>query len=295
MPLVSVIIPNYNHASFLKQRIDSVLNQTFVDFEIIILDDCSTDNSREVIETYRENRKIKTIVYNEANSGSPFKQWKKGIDLAEGEYVWIAESDDWAYPRFLEKLIAAIAQFENVGICFSGSNWIDDNGKTGKDLSLYHKDFFRTGREEIKNSLIKFNTIQNASAALMQTALAQKYIAKTVRYKSSGDWSLYLNILQESNILFVNEKLNHFRWYHNNVSKKASLNGRWIIEGLKILAASGGCLHFSKKEVSGISHEWLRKPDHFSSFRFLYLKGASYYYVFLFIIKCRFYNFISSK
>src|SRR5690606_9831849 len=105
MPEVSVIIPNYNHARYLNQRIDSVLRQTFTDFEVIILDDCSKDDSREVIEKYRGNKKITHIVYNAQNSGSTFGQWKKGIALAKGRFIWIAESDDWCEETFLERLL----------------------------------------------------------------------------------------------------------------------------------------------------------------------------------------------
>lgn len=100
---VSIIIPNYNHALFLKQRIESVLNQTFQDFEVIILDDCSTDYSRDIIELYRGHPKVKEIVYNTQNSASPFIQWGKGIDLAEGDYIWIAESDNIVDTKFLQR------------------------------------------------------------------------------------------------------------------------------------------------------------------------------------------------
>jgi glycosyltransferase involved in cell wall biosynthesis len=85
--MISVIVPNYNHAKFLKERIDSILNQTIQDFELIILDDCSTDNSREIIESYRQLPNV-SIFYNSKNSGSPFKQWKKGINRAKGKYIW---------------------------------------------------------------------------------------------------------------------------------------------------------------------------------------------------------------
>ena len=107
-PQVSVIVPNYNHAQYLVQRIDSVLAQTCQDFELILLDDCSPDHSREVLERYREHPKVAHIVYNEANSGSTFKQWDKGIALARGEYIWIAESDDWCEPTLLETLLDGI-------------------------------------------------------------------------------------------------------------------------------------------------------------------------------------------
>ena len=72
MPTVSVIIPNYNHARFLQQRIDSVLNQTFQDFELILLDDCSTDGSRSILARSVDDPRVR-IEFNEINSGSTFK------------------------------------------------------------------------------------------------------------------------------------------------------------------------------------------------------------------------------
>ena len=109
--MVSVIIPNYNHDKYLDVRIQSILNQTYQDFEIIILDDCSTDNSKAVIERYRDNDHVSHIVYNEKNSGTTFKQWEKGIELAKGDLLWIAESDDSCDCNFLDSLIP---KFENM-------------------------------------------------------------------------------------------------------------------------------------------------------------------------------------
>src|SRR5215469_13049609 len=107
MPKVSVIVPNYNHARFLPMRIDSILGQSFQDFELILLDDCSTDDSRSILHRYASDLRVR-VEFNEVNSGSPFKQWNKGVGLAQGEYIWIAESDDYADERFLEKLIARL-------------------------------------------------------------------------------------------------------------------------------------------------------------------------------------------
>ena len=98
MPIVTVVTPNYNHARYLPERIDSILAQTFQDFEFIILDDASTDKSREIIESYSKHEKVKAI-FNQQNSGSTFRQWKLGLGQAKGEYLWIAESDDYADRR----------------------------------------------------------------------------------------------------------------------------------------------------------------------------------------------------
>lgn len=122
-PKVSVIIPNYNHALYLDERIQSILNQSYDNFEIIILDDMSKDNSREVIEKYRECPKISHILYNETNSGSTFRQWKKGITLAKGEFIWIAESDDYCEPSLLEALVKQIQAHPTCTLAYALSQW----------------------------------------------------------------------------------------------------------------------------------------------------------------------------
>ena len=100
-PLVSVIIPNYNHAPYLDERIRSIAGQSFQDFEIILLDDCSTDQSISILNKWAKHPKISHFIVNKQNSGSTFLQWEKGFSLAKGKYIWIAESDDVAHPDFL--------------------------------------------------------------------------------------------------------------------------------------------------------------------------------------------------
>ena len=108
---VSVVVPNYNYEAFLVERIYSILSQTEKIHELIILDDCSKDNSRELIDQIVE--KLKPYiniqkVYNEQNSGIAFKQWQKGFNLAKGDYVWIAEADDYCDKNMLKVLLKAV-------------------------------------------------------------------------------------------------------------------------------------------------------------------------------------------
>ena len=113
-PRVSIIVPNYNHARYLPDRLLSIEQQTYQDFEIILLDDCSTDNSRDLIFNYASNPKVSQCILNEKNSGSPFIQWVRGISLAQGEWIWIAESDDLADPMFLQSMLKyALLWMEN--------------------------------------------------------------------------------------------------------------------------------------------------------------------------------------
>ncbi|MEO6149227.1 MAG: glycosyltransferase family 2 protein [Mucilaginibacter sp.] len=235
MPEVSVIIPNYNHAQYLEQRIDSVLAQIYPDFEVIILDDNSTDNSHGVIAGYKYDKHISKIIYNDTNSGSPFSQWEKGIAEAKGKWIWIAESDDYASPVFLETLLALAAENPDAGIVFSGSHWVDDKGEAGADLSVHKQSFYRPGTEEIRKFLSWQCTIQNASSAIIRRDLAADAIKGLSAYRACGDWIFYTRILQRAGLAHTSEKLNYFRWYHNNISNTAKDNGAWLTEGIQVL------------------------------------------------------------
>lgn len=102
---ISIIVPSYNHASYLEKRLESIFNQTYQNFEVILLDDASTDRSEEILNKYKVNSKVSHLIVNKENSGSPFKQWEKGVELAKGDYIWIAESDDFCEKQFLEILL----------------------------------------------------------------------------------------------------------------------------------------------------------------------------------------------
>lgn len=128
-PKVSVIVPNYNHQAFLKERIDTILQQTYQDFELIILDDCSIDNSVSIIESYRNNEHVTHIVLNDQNTGSTFKQWDKGVSLARGEYIWIAESDDAAHPEFLATLVGQLESHPEAVLAYAYSLIINEKGE----------------------------------------------------------------------------------------------------------------------------------------------------------------------
>lgn len=235
MPQVSVIIPNYNHAPYLVQRIDSVLNQTFQDFEVIILDDCSPDNSREIIEQYRSHPKVVHIEYNTKNSGSTFKQWKKGIDLAQGEYIWIAESDDWAEESFLEVMMKGITDDSNMIFCHSHIIYGDKKEKWLNEVGgkIVHDSTNFTANKMLANS-----SIYNASMVLFRKkALLQVNFESIENLTFCGDWLLYISILSKSNkITEINQLLNNFRRHETSVSQTSALKENLFVqEGIKVL------------------------------------------------------------
>ncbi len=230
---VSVIIPNYNHAVYLTQRIDSVLNQTFQDFEVIILDDCSSDNSKDIIEKYRGHSKVSKIVFNTTNSGTTFKQWQKGINLAKGNYIWIAESDDWCEPTLLENLM--IGMTEDTALAFCQSLMIHDSSKI---LWNSRADFYEEqldGQKFIKQKMLKRNAIINASMCIFRKDLFFNINADFTHYKFCGDWLFWVDIASQGQIFISGKILNYFRKHEKDVSGSAYLNGKMYTEYFQLL------------------------------------------------------------
>ena len=228
MPLVSVIVPNYNHAPYLRQRLDSIFNQTFQDFEVIILDDCSTDNSKEVIEEYRNRSQVSHIVYNKVNSGSPFKQWAKGFDLAQGEYIWIAESDDWAELDFLEKLTTGIATNNNIVVAFSAKYLVYPNSTTIK--SSYNSNKVENGINFIHDKMIDDNSIYNASCAIFKKSTLSQISTDYQKYHGCGDWLFWIELCRHGNVFYCATPLSYFRQHGENTTSKNIANGRDLLE-----------------------------------------------------------------
>ncbi len=236
MPKVTVIIPNYNHSRFLEKRIQSVLNQTYQDFEIIYLDDASTDNSNEVFAKFRGDKRIRTI-YNQANSGSPFKQWNKGIREAKGEYVWIAESDDYADERLLAELVTRLDKYPKVGIAYCQSWKVDENDNilssmlertADLDEQRWKQDFVNEGKDECSRYLIFKCTVPNGSAVLIRRSVYEKVEGADENMKYTGDWILWVKMLLISDIAFVAQPLNYYRKHKNSLTNN-SLKDRTLL------------------------------------------------------------------
>lgn len=233
MPKVSVIIPNYNHAVFLQQRIESVLGQTYDDTEVIILDDCSTDHSRDIIEQYRNHPRVAGIVYNETNSGSTFKQWNKGVELSKADIIWMAESDDFADKSFLTVLMPVMLTDENTGIVYCQSYKVNDKNEitgTWKEdtdaLSTTHfaAHFNMPGKEYIKQFLIHWNTIPNASGVIFRKKFYQLAGGAEPGIKNCSDWLTWLKMLLISDVSFIAKPLNYFRYHEQSVIALAGKN-----------------------------------------------------------------------
>jgi len=241
MPKVSIVLPNYNYARYLDERIQSLLNQTYGDFELIILDDASTDNSTEVIEKYTEDPRVKTKFYSE-NSGLPYKRWNDGADLAQGEYLLIAGADDSCHPALLEKLVEKLDKHPSVGLALSQSIEVDSNGKYMRsclewtnDLNKerWKEDFVAEGKEELQYLLFK-NTIPNASNVLMRRKIFIEAGKFDVNLRLAADYLLWIQMLMVSDIAFISEPLNYFRKHSGTVTSSTFQNGIGLEEMLLV-------------------------------------------------------------
>lgn len=238
---VSVVVPNYNYGKYIKKRIESIIKQTYPIYELIILDDVSTDGSAELIKNIVLDLKLKQpelnvkYVPSKENTGKAIAQWRKGFELATGDFVWIAEADDLCSRRFLEEAMKGFDDPEVVlsytesriingaGIMIAPNfRWSRDKEKTGH----YKQSYVKEGRQEIEEIMAVRCTIPNVSAAVFRREKKYlKYLDEALKFLQVGDWYFYIKILENGKIAYNRKSLNKFR-VHNDSTTGKSKNGR---------------------------------------------------------------------
>ena len=232
MPKVSVIVPNYNHEPFLRRRLETIYGQTYKNIEVILLDDCSSDQSRSLMDQYAAAYpNITRTLYNDENSGSAFRQWAKGVKAATGDLVWIAESDDYCDERFLEILVRCFDD-EAVLLAYSKSVFVDKNEVPIQDdfqsylsdlecASKWNASYVETAHNEVRRALGIKNTIPNASSVLFKRPIDMPLLEDESRLSMAvaGDWVFYLHIIRGGKIAYNTETTNFFRRYQGSAAE----------------------------------------------------------------------------
>ncbi|MEM1325251.1 MAG: glycosyltransferase family 2 protein [Bacteroidota bacterium] len=270
---ISVIVPNFNHATYLRQRLESIFNQTYSNFEVILLDDCSTDGSVEILEEFAKHEKVTHFICNDHNSGSTFLQWKKGIELAIGEFIWIAESDDFARLDLLEHLIPHFLN-PNISLVNCRCELISSGGHI---LSIKHekdrgeRSCLLDGNYEIMNNLTIHNTIVNASGTIFRKSVLDG-IDFPKDYQFSGDWYINIEMLKGRQFYYCGEKLNFYRINQQGVTfKKRDLatEKRRYTEYIHTIKSAFRVLNqqvkFSPIKHSWLSSEWYNLSQYFGN------------------------------
>ena len=234
---VSVIVPNYNYARYLEKRIDSILKQTYPIYELIILDDASSDESVKKLESIILKLKSKfpklkiKFLRNEKNSGKTILQWRKGVEEANGDYIWIAEADDLSRRDFLKTAMEGFSDPKVVlsyvesavisgrGIIIAPNfRWSRDKEKTGH----YKNSYIKNGMDEIREILAIRCTIPNVSAVVFKNdKKLLKYLDEAARFSQVGDWYFYIKILENGKISYNRRPLNLFRVHKKSATKQA--------------------------------------------------------------------------
>jgi glycosyltransferase involved in cell wall biosynthesis len=210
LPQVSAVVPNYNYARYMEARLGSVFAQSHPVREVIVLDDCSSDDSLAVIpQVAAAAGRAVRLVPNEVNSGSVFAQWRKAAELAQGEFVWIAEADDLSDPGFLARTVALMAADPQVVMAFADSRTIHADGSAlwdsykGYYATVEPGALARTEVFEAADFVRRFlgvkNLILNVSAVVWRRdallAALQACQEELRGYRMAGDWRLYLQAL----------------------------------------------------------------------------------------------------
>ena len=267
MSKVTVVIPNYNHERYLAKRIDSVLAQNYKNFDIIILDDKSTDHSIQVIEQYRKLPNVE-ILYNETNSGSPFVQWNKGVIHAQTEYIWIAESDDYNHPDFLGTLVEVLEKDKAVALAYCKSYKVDKDDNVlaeweewvrEESTERWSSDFIADGNAEILRHIRYGLTIPNASSVVFRKDCYINCGLAPTDMRIAGDWMTWTKLLHNNKLAFVSQHLNFFRTHTENVRSKTYSNGLRFEEEVRVILFATRLLNISGKEKRSILSELCKK------------------------------------
>lgn len=230
--MVSVVFTSYNHREFLNQALESLVNQTYKDFELIIVDDCSTDGSQEIIKSFftRYPELIKLFLL-EKNTGSYVKASNFGASHANGDYLLFAQCDDYSKENQIESLLETFSYNSTIGVAFSKSNLVDRNGfYLGDDYEFRSSAFKRACK---KNTMIscrkmrKFLThscvIPNLSAAMIKKDLYLLNGGLSEKYLMAADWAFWFEMSENTDFFYISAPLNNFRQHDKTIRKNTKL------------------------------------------------------------------------
>lgn len=234
-PTVSVVVPCYNHAAYLAQRLESLYGQSYPHLEVILLDDGSQDDSASLLRQAQVSHpEITRLILSDSNSGSPFQQWRKGIQAATGDLIWIAESDDFCELNFLETLVP-LCRNEGVMLAFSRTEFLSEDGsRTVWSLEHYvtelSPDSWKRPFIESAHQLTQLvwhhkNILPNASSAIFRRHAILPLLDDKSWHdlRICGDWLFYLQLTRGGLVAYSPATTNYYRQHPGNTS--VSLHG----------------------------------------------------------------------
>lgn len=223
-PKISVIMPVYNASKYLREAIDSVLNQTFTDFELLILNDCSTDDSAEIIKEYAQKDTRIRFMDQEQNLG-PSLLRNKGIENATGNYIALLDADDIALPTRFEKQLEILSNSDTIGVC-------------GSWYTLFGDGIENQIIKTIDNpALVKINFLDNNNIG-NSTVMLKKEVLGDLRFNPDfvpvEDYELWARLILKTDFYNIPESLVMYRWHQNNITQTKKENTERSLRNIKI-------------------------------------------------------------
>lgn len=230
-PLVSIVFTSYNHHEYLRQALESLINQTYPNLEIIIVDDCSTDGSQLILKEFEHHKNI-NLILSKSNSGSYVKASNYGASFATGKYILFAQCDDFSEVNQIQTLVSVLEGNSNVGVVFSKSNLIDKEGAKfsddfiGREIRFKRKvkkdEVIKGG--EMKEFLSYSCVIPNLSAALIRHDLFKEVHGLSDRYLVVADWEFWLELSEKTNFHYLSKPLNNFRQHETTIRSEIKMS-----------------------------------------------------------------------
>jgi glycosyltransferase involved in cell wall biosynthesis len=214
-PSVSVLMSVYNGAGYLQESIESILNQTFTNFEFIIIDDCSTDNSKNIIIDYASKDERIVFSQNQENLGLT-KSLNKGIKIAKGKYVARQDADDVSLPQRLEKQVSVLDSHPAIALVSCDIEVIDSEGNCiGKHHRACESDL-------VGWYLLFYNHLAGHSQTIFRRELVMNLGAYCESYRYSQDYELWCRLVRVGKILIIPEVLLQQRRHNQSISTAKS-------------------------------------------------------------------------
>jgi len=207
-PVVSVVMPVYNAEKYVRQAIVSILRQTFTCFEFLIYNDGSTDNSLEIIKSFKDDR-IK-IFQSDTNQGH-LVHLNKGFEIASGEFIARMDADDISFPERLERQVDFLKNNPAVGVCGS---WIKSFGDSNQITR------FPQFNDEIKVNLLSHNTFAHPAVMIRKAVLAQNGVKYCKDFTTSQDYKMWVDLVPVTRFYNIPQVLLKYRLTEDQISRK---------------------------------------------------------------------------
>lgn len=257
-PLVSVVIPSYNRADYVPMTLDSVLAQSFEDFELVFIDDGSTDQTKEIVEAYAQKDSRVKYFHQENSERAVARSY--GISLAQGKYICLVDSDDLWYPEKLAEQLKVMEEHPHVVLCYASVNRIDFDNERVQAAARQQQG----SSGYVFEDLLMRNFIPSVTP-MIRAEVAKNIGSQVTEFIPYEDWDFWLRISKEGEFYHIEKPLGDYR-LHPGQSVK-NVNAEKIEEvTIKVLDANTGSLHQEDtSKANGLSNTQIQIGDEMAS------------------------------